>query len=221
MRLVRDLLLAGSLSLAALPVLADATKTITYTIDPTHTQVHFSWSHLGFSNPGAVFRDVTGTVIGNTEQPEKSSVQVTMPLTGLDSFVPLLNDHLLNSGDYFKAKEHPNVLFKSTGIRNVNKAKRTFTLDGELTVNGITRPVSLSARANSIGEHPFYEKAPAAGFDATTVIKRSDFGMGKHVPMVSDELQVRITLEAVEANAWRIAQEKQAAAAAAAAAEKK
>ncbi|MDP2228742.1 MAG: YceI family protein [Moraxellaceae bacterium] len=211
MKLLRDLMLAGALAATALPALAD--RITTYTIDPTHTQVHFSWTHVGFSNPGAVFRDVTGTILGNQDHPEKSSVQVIMPVASVDSFVPLLNEHLIQSGDYFKAKEFPTVMFKSTGIRNVNKEKRTFTLDGELTVNGITKPVSLAAKANAIGEHPFYEKAAAAGFDATTTLKRSDFGMGKYVPMVSDELQVRITVEAVEANAYRIAQEKQAAAA--------
>jgi polyisoprenoid-binding protein YceI len=90
--------------------------------------------------------------------------------------------------------------------------KRTFTLLGDLTINGITRAVKLQARANTVGSHPFYDNADAAGFQATTTLRRSDFGMGKYAPVVSDDLTVTITVEAVESNAYQAALEKQAAA---------
>lgn len=211
MKLFRDLIIAGTLASASLTAMAD--KVVTYTIDPTHTQVYFSWNHVGFSNPGAVFRDVSGSITGNHDHPEKSSVEVTLPVKSVDSFVPLLNDHLINSGDYFKTAEHPTVTFKSTGIRDIQRKKRTFTLLGDLTVNGVTRAVKLQAKANTIGPHPFYDNAAAAGFQATTTIRRSDFGMGKYAPVVSDDLDVTITVEAVESQAYQKAQEKQAAAA--------
>lgn len=208
----RKIALAAVMLTASASVLAD--KVTTYTLDPNHTQVHFSWSHAGFSNPGADFTQVTGTIQGNQDNPEKSSVQVVIPVKSLDSHVPLLNEHLLASGDYFKADEFPTVTFNSTGIRHINKSKRTFELLGDLTVNGITKPVVLSAHANTVGPHPFpiYGHADAAGFDATTRIKRSDFGMTKGIPIVGDELQVTITVEAIEAQAFQQAVDKMKAA---------
>ncbi len=201
----------AAMGLALLSGLALADKVVNYTIDPMHTQVRFSWAHMGFSHPVAVFKEVTGSIQGNQDKPELSVVEVSMPVRALDSFVPLLNEHLLESGDYFKAREFPVVTFKSSGMRKINRKARTFELLGELTVNGITKPVVLQARANTVGPHLFYENAPAAGFDAKTVIKRSDFGMSKYVPMVSDELKVDITVEAVEAQAYQKMLDKQKA----------
>lgn len=208
MKALKSFVLAIAMGVASTAALAD--KIVTYTIDPTHTQVYFSWNHVGFSHPGAVFRDISGTITGNHDRPEKSTVEVTIPVASVDSFVPLLNDHLINSGDYFKSKEHPTVTFRSTGIRDIQRKKKTFTLLGDLTVNGITRAVKLQARANTIGPHPFYDNAAAAGFEAITTLRRSDFNMGKYAPVVSDDLAVRITVEAVEADAFRKAQEKKA-----------
>jgi polyisoprenoid-binding protein YceI len=207
MNMFRSLALAAALAGTSLTALAD--KVVTYTIDPGHTQVRFTWNHLGFSMPGAVFTDVNGSIEGNHDAPEKSVINVSIPVKSLDSHVPLLNEHLLQSGDYFKAKEFPTVTFRSKEIRDLDRSKQSFKLVGELTVNGISREVVLDGLLNKAGAHPFYENAEAAGFNATTTIRRSDFGMGKHVPMVSDELDVRITVEAVEANAYKAAVEKQ------------
>lgn len=209
MKLFRQIALAAALAGASASALAD--KVVTYAIDPTHTQVVFTWNHLGFSTPAAVFREVTGTIEGNQDNPEKSVVSVTMPVKSLDSFVPALNDHLIASGEFFKAKEHPNVTFKSSALRDVNREAGTFKLVGDLTVNGITREVVLDARVNKTGAHPmpFYKGAEAAGFNATTTVKRSEFGMNQHVPYVSDELDVKITVEAIEAGAFKAAMDAQ------------
>jgi polyisoprenoid-binding protein YceI len=189
--------------LCSTSALALADKVVTYTIDSSHSFVHFSWSHVGFSNPTADFTKVTGTITGNQDHPEKSSVTVTMPLSSLDSHVPLLNEHLLNSGDYFKSKEFPEVTFKSTAIKGIDRKKQDFKLLGDLTVNGVTKAVVLDAHLNKAGPHPFYDNAPAAGFNATTTLKRSDYGLGKYVPVVSDELKVSITVEAIESAAYQ------------------
>lgn len=218
MKLLRQIVLATALAATAAGALAD--NIVTYTIDPAHTQVGFSWNHVGFSMPGAVFAEVSGSIEGNQDNPEKSSVTLSIPVKSLDSHVPLLNEHLIESGDYFKSKEFPVITFRSTALRDVNRDAGTFTLVGELTVNGIAREVVLDAKLNKVGAHPFYDNAPAAGFNASTRIKRSDFGMGKYVPVVSDELEVRVTVEAVEAGAFKAAQEKQRQAAAKAKAEK-
>lgn len=207
MKVFRHLMVAGALAVSSVSALA-ADKVINYTIDPTHTQVRFSWDHVGFSTPGAVFKEVNGTIVGNHTQPAKSSVEVHIPVRSLDSFVPLLNEHLLDTGDYFDTKKYPTITFKSTGIKDLNEKDRTFKLLGDLTVNGVTKAVTLNAKAKKVGGHPFYGNAEAAGFDATTVIKRSEFNVGKSVPVVGDELTVDITVEAIEADAWKKAQEK-------------
>lgn len=206
MTLFKKLALATVLVGASTWALAD--KVVTYTIDPTHSFVHFSWNHVGFSSPSADFTDVTGTIIGNHDHPEKSSVEVTIPVKSLDTNVALLNQHLIESGDYFKTKEFPNVTFKSAALKNLDKKKETFQVQGDLTINGITKPVVLDAKLNKAGPHPFYNNAPAAGFNASTKIKRSDFGIDKFVPMVGDDLTVTITVEAVESAAFKAAQEK-------------
>jgi polyisoprenoid-binding protein YceI len=206
MKLFRHIALAAALASASASALAD--KVVTYAVDPGHTMVTFSWSHFGFSTPSAAFKDITGTIVGNHDNPEQSTVSVSFPLASLDTFVPALNDHLLKSGDWFKAKQYPTVTFKSTGMSDVNRAAGTFKLNGDLTLNGVTRPVVLDARVNKVGEHPFLGNAPAAGFNATTTLKRSDFGVGNYAPAVGDELDVKITVEAIEAEAFKAAMAK-------------
>lgn len=209
MRLLKSFALATVLLTSATTALAD--KIVSYTIDPTHSFVTFSWNHVGFSTPSAVFKAVTGTIQGNQDFPEKSSVEASFPLRSLDTFVPLLNEHLLDSGDWFKTDKYPTVSFKSTGIKDADRKSQTFKLLGELSVNGVTKPVVLEARLNKVGQHPFYGNADAAGFNATTTLKRSDFGVGAYVPVVSDELAVSITVEAIEAKAFQAALDKKKA----------
>ena len=130
----------------------------------------------------------------------KSSISVTLPVEGLDTGVAKL-DEALKSPDFLDAAKYPTITFKSTKIEKTGKNGLKIT--GDLTVHGVTRPVTLDAKVNKIGifEIPGVIKAQAAGFDATTVIKRSDFGVSKYVPAVSDEIAVRITLDAKQAPA--------------------
>ncbi|GHE31175.1 YceI family protein [Vulcaniibacterium thermophilum] len=164
-----------------------------YRIDPAHTSVIASWNHLGFSNPVAHFGEVEGTIVYDAEKPEASRVEVTLPLTGLDSHVPKLDEHL-RSADFFDAARHPAITFRSTRVEaaGANRLKVT----GDLTVRGVTRPVVLDVVVNKVGEHPMTRK-PMAGFDASTTLKRSEFGLGRGVPNVSDEVTIRISTEAV------------------------
>nr|WP_255323075.1 YceI family protein [Lysobacter sp. K5869] len=166
---------------------------VTYKIDPNHTDVVASWSHFGFSNPIAHFGKVDGSITYDQAKPAASSVQVTIPLDGLDSHVPDFDEHL-KSADFFDAAKFPNITFKSTKVEaaGANKLKVT----GDLTVHGVTKPAVLDVNINKIGEQPMAKRA-AAGFDATTTLKRSEFGIGKYVPNVSDEVKIRITTEAI------------------------
>ncbi|MCH2556803.1 MAG: YceI family protein [Alcanivorax sp.] len=204
MRSVLAGLFATALLATAAPALAAPTE---YTLDPGHTQVRFSWNHFGFSVPEANFNDISGTLTADPDDPTAARVDVTIPVDSVDTHVPALNDHLLNKPEFFKAKEHPTITFKSTGVRNVAGDRQSFELVGDLTVNGITKQVVLDTTVNKVGKHPMYDGAAAAGFNATTTLKRSDFGMDAYVPAVSDELDVRITVEAVEADAFAKKQE--------------
>ncbi|RFF45562.1 YceI family protein [Xanthomonas campestris] len=169
----------------------------TYTLDPTHTDVLAQWSHFGFSNPTAHFGNVDGTLVYDAADVAKSTVQVTLPLSGLNSFTAKFDEHL-KSGDFFDAAKFPSATFKSTKVESAGTNKLTVT--GDLTIKDQTKPVVLDVTLNGAGEHPM-KKVPAAGFDATTTIKRSDFGVGQYAPNVSDEVKIRITTEALQAKA--------------------
>ena len=169
----------------------------TYQLDPTHTDVLAQWTHFGFSQPSAHFGISEGTLVYDAADVGKSSVQVTMPITGMNSFVAKLDEHLA-SGDFFDAAKFPNATFKSTSVAAAGTNKLTVT--GDLTIKDITKPVTLDVTLNGAGEYPMLKKQ-AIGFSATATIKRSDFGVGAYAPNVSDEVQLRITPEAVLADA--------------------
>jgi len=187
MRAFRYVFMAGLLGAA---VSAQAAPT-TYTLDPGHTMVLFSWSHFGFSHPTADIGISDGTLVFDPQHPASSSVQVTMPLSLLDTHVPALDKHL-KEPDFFDADKYPQITFKSTRVQPLGGNR--FKVTGNLTAHGVTRPVVLDVHLNKEGVHPM-TKAQAIGFDATGTLKRSEFGVGAYVPMVSDEIQLRITTE--------------------------
>lgn len=183
---------------AAAPAVAAITAVSgTYQLDPTHTDVLAQWTHFGFSQPSAHFGISEGTLVYDAADVGKSSVQVTMPITGMNSFVAKLDEHLA-SGDFFDAAKFPNATFKSTSVAAAGTNKLTVT--GDLTIKDITRPVTLDVTLNGAGEHPMLKKQ-AIGFSATATIKRTDFGVGAYAPNVSDEVQLRITTEGTLADA--------------------
>jgi polyisoprenoid-binding protein YceI len=166
-----------------------------YDIDASHSGVVFGWNHFGFSNPTARFDKIEGSVLLDQADLTRSSVSVTLPLEGLDTRVAKLDEEL-KGPEFFDAARYPAITFKSSKIEK--SGENHLKITGDLTVHGVTRPVTFDATVNKIGifEIPGVIKARAAGFDATTVIKRSDFGVAKYVPAVSDEISVRITLDA-------------------------
>lgn len=164
----------------------------TYTLDPGHTMVLFSWNHFGFSNPVANLGIGEGKLVFDDKNPAASSVEVSMPLDKLDTHVGALDEHL-KKPDFFDAAKYPVITFKSTRVQALGGNK--YKVTGDLTVHGVTHPVVLDATLNRQGVHPM-AKVPAIGFDATATIKRSDFGVGAYVPNVSDEVKIHITTEA-------------------------
>lgn len=186
----KRLALAAALVVASTAAPAAPT---TYKIDPGHTSVVASWSHFGFSNPVATFGGAEGTITYDPANVGTSKVEVTIPLSGLDSRMEKFDEHL-RSADFFDAEKFPNITFKSTKVEAAGDKKlRVF---GDLTIKGVTRQVVLDTTINKIGEQPMAKRA-AAGFDAVTTIKRSDFGVDKYAPNVSDAVTLRITTEAV------------------------
>ena len=171
-----------------------------YEIDAAHSGVVFGWNHFGFSNPTARFDKIEGSLLLDQADLTKSSISVTLPLAGLDTHVAKL-DQVLKSPDFLDEAKYPTITFTSSRVEKAGENGLKIT--GNLTVHGVTKPVTLDAKVNKIGifEIPGVFKAQTAGFDATTVIKRSDFGVAKYVPAVSDEIPVRITLDAKQAPA--------------------
>lgn len=187
MRTLRYVVLAGLLGAA---VSAQAAP-VTYQLDPGHTMVLFSWNHFGFSNPTADLGIADGTLVFDEQNPSKSSVQVTMPLSKLDTHVAALDTHL-KEPDFFNADKYPTITFKSTRVQSLGG--NHYTVTGDLTAHGVTKSVVLNATLNKVGAHPMTGQQ-AIGFNATGTIKRSDFGVGAYVPKVSDEIAITITTE--------------------------
>ncbi len=189
MKLFNRTAIAAVLSLSA--VMAYAAPE-TYQIDPTHTATVFTWDHFGFSKPSGNFSQIQGVIEVDEANPAKSFVNVTIPVSSLNTNVKLLDDELQKQA-WFNAEKYPTITFKSTKIET--KDKKHFKILGDLTIKGITKPVILDTVLNKKAIQPMM-KVPAIGFNATTTIKRSDFDLGQYAPSVSDELQVVITTEA-------------------------
>ena len=165
---------------------------VTYKLDPNHTNVFAEWNHRGFSRMVAHFGQVEGTLVYDADNVRASSVNVTLPMSGLESFVPDFNEHL-RSDDFFDAAKFPTATFKSTKVEKLADGKLKVT--GDLTLRGTTHPVVLDVTLNKVGESR--EGSPMIGFDATGSLQRSAFGLGKYVPNVSDAVTIRISTEAL------------------------
>ncbi len=171
---------------------AQEAKSNKYIVEPTHTSVSWSANHFGFSNVSGKFTDVDGVVIFNEKKPELSSVQVTIKTASILSGVSKLDTHL-KSADFLAVDKFPTASFVSKKIALIGKDRAR--IDGDLTLMGITKPVSLVTKFNKAGVNPINNK-PSIGFSATAAIKRSDFGIKYALPGVSDNVDLVIQLEA-------------------------
>jgi polyisoprenoid-binding protein YceI len=167
-------------------------KAVPYDIDANHTQINFSYRHFGFSDITDRFMQVSGVFNFDPAEPTKSSISVIIPMAGLSTGVPKLDEHL-KSPDFFDAEKFPVATFKSSKVESAGSGR--LKVNGDLSIHGVTRPVVLDVIVNKIGEHPM-SKLPSAGFDASVTLKRSDFGVGNYAPGVSDEVKLQITMEA-------------------------
>jgi len=168
----------------------------TYQIDPNHTLVGWRVDHFGFNDYFGIFGQVTGTLELDPKKPAAAKVDVTIPVGKVVTASAGLSAHLLRAGkdggkpDFFGPEPAP-ARFVSHHIIVKGKAA---TIHGDLTLNGVTKPVTLQARFNGAGKTPAMMGGKEnVGFHATATIKRSDFGVNYAIPMVSDTVRLDIS----------------------------
>ncbi|HET9463734.1 MAG TPA: YceI family protein [Thiobacillus sp.] len=166
---------------------------VTYVIDNSHTYPHFSYNHLGFSNQTHKFDKTSGKVVLDRAA-KIGSVDVTIDATSVNTGFALFNEHI-QATDYFDTAKHPTITFKSGKM--AFRGDEPVSLEGDLTIKGVTRPVTLTVTHFKCQPHPML-KVEACGANATTQVKRSEFNMGKNVPYVSDEVTLTLAIEAVK-----------------------
>lgn len=180
------------LVLAALSVPALA-EPETYVIDGKHTFPRFEYSHFGFTNQIHRFDRTSGKIVIDRAA-RTGTLDVTIDVTSVDTGNSLLNEHLQGE-DFFDAKKFPNITFKSRTMKF--EADRVAEVDGNLTIKGITKPVTLTVTSFKCMPHPLVKK-DACGANAVTKVNRTDFNLGKYAPAVSDEVTLSIAVEAIK-----------------------
>lgn len=191
---MKSLALAAALAFVGASTAAVAAPE-TYVLDPSHSQVIFSYNHLGFSTTYNMFSGFEGEIQFDQKNPENSAVSVSMPVKSLFTGWEARFEHFMGD-DFFAANENDLITFTSTAIEVTGE--KTANITGDLTINDVTKSVILDATLNQTGPNPLSGKE-WAGFDATTTIKRTDFNLGQFAPNVSDELEVEISVEAGKA----------------------
>lgn len=190
---MKSLILAAGLMAAATVASAEAEK---YVLDASHSQIVFSYNHLGYSTTYGMFSGFEGEIMFDQEDPAASSVSVSMPVKSMITGWEQRFGHFM-SPDFFGATDDEMVSFVSTSIEVTGD--NTALITGDLTLNDVTKSVVLDAKLNQVGDHPMANK-PWAGFDATTTLVRSDFNLGQFAPFVSDEVPVMLSIEAMKAD---------------------
>lgn len=168
-----------------------------YTLDPSHSQIVFSYSHLGFSTTTGMFSGFEGTIQFDQEDPANSSVEVSMPVSAMFTGWEERDAHFMTA-DFFDAENEETSLVSFVSKSIDVTGEDTALITGDLTLNGITKEVVLDTNLNAAGTHPMAQ-VEWAGFNATTTLLRSDFGVDMFAPYVSDEVEVRISIEAQKA----------------------
>ena len=181
--------LVFSLFLAA-PALAEPE---TYIIDDSHTFPRFSYTHLGLSTQQSIFDRTSGSITIDREA-RTGEVEIEIDMTSVNTGYSEFNEHI-QAEEFLHTEEFPTATFRSTEV--IFDGDTPTSVEGELTIKGITRPVTLEITRFAAAEHPIQQR-PAIGADATTTILRSDFDAGRFAPAVSDEVRIDIAMEAIK-----------------------
>ena len=185
----RLVLLAFAASISTVAIAAPET----YVIDGTHTLPRFSYSHFGYSTQLSRF-DKTAGKITIDRVAKTGSVDVTIDTTSVDTGYPLFNEHIQGE-DFLSTAKFPKTTFTSSKVNF--DGDKVSTIDGILTLKGVSKPVTLTVTSFMCMPHPMVKK-DACGANATAVVKRTDFNMGKYAPYVGDEVTITIPVEAIK-----------------------
>ena len=178
---------SGALAASTTPTLSSV-KAGTYKVESYHTQVGFSLSHFGFTNYSGLFSGATGSLRLDPANPAASKLEVTIPVQSLLTTVPVLTEEL--KGDkWFDTAKFPQATFTSTHI--AVGANGELTIEGTLTLHGVTKPLVLHAHLMGAGVNQI-DKAYTVGFEGSATLKRSEFGVTQYVGAVGDEVQLTI-----------------------------
>lgn len=162
----------------------------TYQVDPGHTQVAFAYDHMGFSNNFGIISGPVGTLTLDPNNVAAAKVSIEVPIANVRTGITALDEHLMKA-DFFDSAKFPKATFVSTSVKPDGATSAEIT--GNLTIKGVTKPVTLDADFYGAGTAPAMAGGKEnVGFVATTTVKRSDFNMGYGVPMVGDNVELKI-----------------------------
>ncbi len=165
----------------------------TYVIEGSHTLPRFSYDHHGYSTQLSRFDKTTGKITIDRAA-KTGSVDITIDTTSVNTGFQLFNEHIQGE-DFLHTEKYPTATFKSNSIKF--DGDKPASIDGTLTLKGISKPVTLTVTSFLCKPHPMVKK-DACGANATTVVKRSDFNMAKYVPYVGDEVTITVPVEAIK-----------------------
>ncbi|MBP7201802.1 MAG: polyisoprenoid-binding protein [Propionivibrio sp.] len=165
----------------------------TFIIDGSHTFPRFSYSHFGFSTQLSRFNKTSGKIVLDREA-KTGSVDVVIDTTSVDTGFDVFNGHIQGE-DFLSTEKFPSATFKSTKVRF--EGDKPVAVEGDLTIKGVTKPVTLTLTSFILQPHPMLKK-DAIGANATTRISRTEFGAGKYAPNVGDEVTIDLAVEAIK-----------------------
>lgn len=186
-KLTAALVLAAA---AAAPALATPE---TYNLEPNHTFPRFSYNHLGYSVQLSRFDKTSGKVVFD-KAAKTGSVDITIDTKSVSTGSSLFNEHIQGE-DFLFTEKYPTATFKSTKV--IFNGDKPASIEGNLTLKGVTKPVTLAVTSFQNMPHPMVKK-DAIGANAKATVKRTDFNMGKNAPYVGDEVTIEIALEAIK-----------------------
>jgi polyisoprenoid-binding protein YceI len=183
--------LSAAMALATLAAGSALAAPVTYAVDSSHTFPRFSYSHLGYSTQLSSFGKTTGSVVLDA-QAKTGSVDIVIDTTTVNTGSVDFNGHIQGE-DFLDTAKFPKATFKSTKV--VFDGDKPSAIEGQLTIKGVTKPVTLTVTSFQAVNHPML-KVPALGANAFVTIKRSEFNAGKYAPFVGDEVRIDIAIEA-------------------------
>jgi polyisoprenoid-binding protein YceI len=165
----------------------------TFVIDNTHTFSRFSYSHFGYSTQSSRFDSTSGKIVLDRAA-KTGSVEVTIDAKSVNTGYATFNNHI-QAEDFFDTAKYPTITYKSTKFNF--KGDKLASVDGNLTIKGVTKPVTLEVTSFQCMEHPMLKKE-ACGADAVAKIKRTEFNAGKYAPYVGDDVTLTFAIEAIK-----------------------